>query len=325
MNERETNGPFGNLSDFIERVHGRDINKRSIENLIKAGALDCFEGNRRQKLSVYSEVLDTVNDRSKGQVAGQITLFDLADDTAKESFRAALPPLPEFDKTMLLSFEKEVMGIYISGHPLEDDLPMLKKNVTATSLDFMLPEEGSEEGEEEGERVAKIADNRFVTVGGVISERTNHFTKTNQPMAFVTIEDMTGTIEIIFFPKTFERYRDMLNEDEKILIRGRSSVEENKDAKLIAESAMRFADVPSTLWVNFSDRAAYDAGEGQLLDLVRKFPGDHRVMVYLSTEKQRKDLLPGGGVALSAGILDDLCGLFGKEHIYVSPGRAVFR
>ena len=326
VDERQLNGPYRSLSDFVERVHGRDINKRAIENLIKAGALDCFEGNRRQKLMVYGSILDAVNERSKGQVAGQITLFDLADDVAKEDFRVELPPLPEFEKPLLLSFEKDVMGIYISGHPLEDYVPMMKKNVTASSLDFMLPEDGeSEEGaEDEDVRVAKIPDGKYVTIGGLIAERTNHFTKNNQAMAFVTIEDMTGTVEIIFFPKTFEKYRDLLNEDERILVRGRTSVEENKPAKLIAESVVRFDDVPQTLWVNFPDMASYENNINPLNSLISPYPGNTHLWIYISDGKLRKDFTPHGGVQLSAGLVDDLKAAYGEKCVFVSPGKAVF-
>ena len=326
VDERQLNGPYGNLSDFIERVHGREINKKAIENLIKAGALDCFEGNRRQKLMVYSEILDSVNDRSKGQVAGQISLFDIADETAKADFRAVMPNVAEFDKSMKLSFEKEVMGIYISGHPLEDYLPMLKKNATASSLDFILPddEDAEKADDEDAVKTARIPDGKYVTIGGLVSEKTPHFTKNNQAMAFVTIEDMTGTVEIIFFPKTYEKYRDLLNEDEKLLVRGRASVEENKPAKLIAESVVPFEKVPSTLWVNFPDKAAYDTNVKPLADTISKYPGETHLFIYLSAEKARKDFTPQGGVQLSPGLIEDLKKTYGESKVFVSPGRAVF-
>ena len=323
VQEREKNGPFRSLSDFLERVNGPDITKRSVENLIKAGALDCFEGNRRQKLSVYFEIMDEVTERKKGQVAGQITLFDIATEEQKKEFRTDLPNLPEFEKELLLSFEKEVLGIYISGHPLDDFKSLMKKNCTASSLDFMLKEGEEKEGDEDNDRRATIEDKKLFTVGGIVVDKVSHFTKQNQQMAFVTIEDMTGTIETIFFPKTFERYKDMLNTDEKLLIRGRSSVEENKDAKLLVEECVRFQDVPSVLWVNFPDKDSYEDKGSKLLMMLKEHPGKERAMIRLSSEKLVKNALSSGeGVTISPALIEDLKKEFSDENVFVSFDKA---
>ncbi len=321
--EREKNGLFRSLSDFLERVNGSDITKRSVENLIKAGALDCFEGNRRQKLSVYLEIMDEVAVRKKGQVEGQITLFDIASEEQKKEFRTDLPDLPEFEKELLLSFEKEVLGIYISGHPLDDYKSLMKKNCTASSLDFMLPATDEKEGEEDNDRRAPIEDKKLFTVGGIVTDKVGHFTKSNQQMAFVTIEDMTGTIETIFFPKTFERYKDMLGNDEKLLIRGRSSVEENKDAKLLVEECIRFSDVPSVLWVNFKDKDEYEKKGEKLLSILKDRPGNERVMIRLASEKLVKNALSSKeGVTISPALIEDLKKEFSDENVFVSFDKA---
>ena len=321
--EREKNGLFRSLSDFLERVNGSDITKRSVENLIKAGALDCFEGNRRQKLSVYLEIMDEVAVRKKGQVEGQITLFDIASEEQKKEFRTDLPDLPEFEKELLLSFEKEVLGIYISGHPLDDYKSLMKKNCTASSLDFMLPATDEKEGEEDNDRRAPIEDKKLFTVGGIVTDKVSHFTKSNQQMAFVTIEDMTGTIETIFFPKTFERYKDMLGNDEKLLIRGRSSVEENKDAKLLVEECIRFSDVPSVLWVNFKDKDEYEKKGEKLLSILKDRPGNERVMIRLASEKLVKNALSSKeGVTISSALIEDLKKEFSDENVFVSFDKA---
>ncbi|MBQ3903314.1 MAG: DNA polymerase III subunit alpha [Lachnospiraceae bacterium] len=321
--EREKNGLFRSLSDFLERVNGSDITKRSVENLIKAGALDCFEGNRRQKLSVYLEIMDEVAVRKKGQVEGQITLFDIASEEQKKEFRTDLPDLPEFEKELLLSFEKEVLGIYISGHPLDDYKSLMKKNCTASSLDFMLPATDEKEGEEDNDRRAPIEDKKLFTVGGIVTDKVSHFTKSNQQMAFVTIEDMTGTIETIFFPKTFERYKDMLGNDEKLLIRGRSSVEENKDAKLLVEECIRFSDVPSVLWVNFKDKDEYEKKGEKLLSILKDRPGNERVMIRLASEKLVKNALSSKeGVTISPALIEDLKKEFSDENVFVSFDKA---
>ncbi|MCR5211538.1 MAG: DNA polymerase III subunit alpha [Lachnospiraceae bacterium] len=321
--EREKNGLFRSLSDFLERVNGSDITKRSVENLIKAGALDCFEGNRRQKLSVYLEIMDEVAVRKKGQVEGQITLFDIASEEQKKEFRTDLPDLPEFEKELLLSFEKEVLGIYISGHPLDDYKSLMKKNCTASSLDFMLPATDEKEGEEDNDRRAPIEDKKLFTVGGIVTDKVSHFTKSNQQMAFVTIEDMTGTIETIFFPKTFERYKDMLGNDEKLLIRGRSSVEENKDAKLLVEECIRFSDVPSVLWVNFKDKDEYEKKGEKLLSILKDRPGNERVMIRLASERLVKNALSSKeGVTISPALIEDLKKEFSDENVFVSFDKA---
>ena len=241
----------------------------------------------------------------------------------KKEFRTDLPNLPEFEKELLLSFEKEVLGIYISGHPLDDYKSLMKKNCTASSLDFMLPATDEKEGEEDNDRRAPIEDKKLFTVGGIVTDKVSHFTKSNQQMAFVTIEDMTGTIETIFFPKTFERYKDMLGNDEKLLIRGRSSVEENKDAKLLVEECIRFSDVPSVLWVNFKDKDEYEKKGEKLLSILKDRPGNERVMIRLASEKLVKNALSSKeGVTISPALIEDLKKEFSDENVFVSFDKA---
>ena len=263
--------------------------------------------------------MDEVADRKKDQVAGQITLFDIATDEQKKEFRVSLPNQEEFQKEILLSFEKEVLGIYISGHPLDDYKLLMKKNCTASSLDFMLPGGEDSAGDEDNDRRAPIEDKKLFTIGGIVVDKVSHFTKSNQQMAFVTIEDMTGTVETIFFPKTFERCRDLLNNDEKLLIRGRSSVEENKDAKLLVEDCVRFSDVPSVLWVNFKDKDEYEKKGGKLLMMLKDHPGKDKAMIRLSGEKLVKSALSKGeGVTVSAGLIDDLKKEFSDENVFIT-------
>ena len=245
--ERQERGPFKTLEDFITRVNGREVNKRTIENLIKAGALDNLDGNRRQMTMIFPSILDNVNNEKKNSMAGQMTLFDIAGEDVKSEFEIRMPDVEEFPREMLLMFEKEVLGVYISGHPLEEYLDVMDKNVTARSDEFVVDEEIG---------MAKIPDGREVVIGGMITEKTVKYTKNNQAMAFVTLEDLVGSVEVIVFPRDYEKYRDLLVEDNKVFIQGRTSVEEEKDAKLICREVHGFDEGRKELWIQFPDKEA---------------------------------------------------------------------
>ena len=201
VEERKIRGPFTTLKDFITRLSGREVNKRTIENFIKAGALDGLEGNRRQKMMIYGSLLDALNQEKKTTMAGQMTLFDIAPEEDKAEYEIKLPNVEEYDKEVLLGFEKEVLGIYISGHPLEEYMERLKKNTNAVTTDFVLDEETG---------TLKVSDGAKVRIGGMITDKVIKYTKSNKAMAFITLEDLVGTVEIIIFPKDYERYAKYL-------------------------------------------------------------------------------------------------------------------
>lgn len=204
VEERKIRGPFTTLKDFITRLSGREVNKRTIENFIKAGALDGLEGNRRQKMMIYGSLLDALNQEKKTTMAGQMTLFDIAPEEDKAEYEIKLPNVEEYDKEVLLGFEKEVLGIYISGHPLEEYMERLKKNTNAVTTDFVLDEETG---------TLKVSDGAKVRIGGMITDKVIKYTKSNKAMAFITLEDLVGTVEIIIFPKDYERYAKYLEND----------------------------------------------------------------------------------------------------------------
>ena len=232
--ERKERGAFTNLNDFITRMADKDVNKRVIESFIKAGALDSLNGTRKQFMSVYVQILDHVTKDKKNNMAGQMSLFDIVDEDAKEEFDLRMPDVGEYPKEMKLGFEKEVLGIYVSGHPMEEYREIWSNNVTNKTNDFALDEETN---------TVSIADQARVIVGGIIAGKTIKYTKNDQMMAFLTLEDMVGSVEVIVFPKSYETYGKLLAEDEKIFVRGRTSVEEDKDAKLICEEIYTFAQV----------------------------------------------------------------------------------
>ncbi|MBP5198368.1 MAG: DNA polymerase III subunit alpha [Lachnospiraceae bacterium] len=231
VEERRERGPFGNISDFVNRTCERDVNKRAVENFIKAGALDSLGGTRKQFMSVYGQLIDSVTKDRKNNLVGQLSLFDIASDDQKEEFNFKLPNVGEYDKELMLSFEKEVLGIYISGHPLEEYKDMWQKFITNTTTDFALDEET-------GAVVAE--DKKSAVVGGMISARTIKYTKNDKVMAFVTLEDLVGTVEIVVFPNDYEKYGPLLLEDSKVFVKGRVSLEEDKDGKLICEQVISF-------------------------------------------------------------------------------------
>ena len=209
VEERKIRGPFTTLKDFITRLSGREVNKRTIENFIKAGALDGLEGNRRQKMMIYGSLLDALNQEKKTTMAGQMTLFDIAPEEDKAEYEIKLPNVEEYDKEVLLGFEKEVLGIYISGHPLEEYMERLKKNTNAVTTDFVLDEETG---------TLKVSDGAKVRIGGMITDKVIKYTKSNKAMAFITLEDLVGTVEIIIFPKDYERYAKYLENDAKVFV-----------------------------------------------------------------------------------------------------------
>lgn len=308
IKERSERGAFQSLKDFITRMAGGDINKRAIENFIKAGALDCVDGNRHQKMVLYGTLLDQLNQEKKSSMAGQMTLFDIAPEESKADYEIRMPNLAEYDKEVLLGFEKEVLGIYISGHPLEDYVDKLKKNTNAVTADFLLDEETGE---------VKVRDHQSVMIGGMVTDKVIKYTKNNQAMAFVTVEDLVGTVEIIIFPRDYEKYARYLEKEEKIFVQGRASVEEDKDGKLICERVYRFDDARRELWLQFPDKESFEKQEEELYRQLAASDGADQVVVYLADQKQMKRLPDSRNIAIDRELLDKLEDFLGKNNVKV--------
>jgi len=319
VEEREARGPFTNLNDFIVRMADKDVNKRAVENFIKAGAFDSLGGTRKQFLSIYVQAMDRVHKDKKNSMAGQVTLFDLAGDEEKESFEIALPDVGEFNKELLLTFEKEVLGVYISGHPLESYLSLLKKYATKITTDFYREE--SAEGEKgvgpADDGSIKVRDDERVTIGGMITEKRVKYTKSNQMMAYVMLEDLVGSVEVIMFPKAFEKYSAKVAEDAKVFISGRVQIEDEKDAKLICESVESFTDKPRKLWIKLRNKEEHDALEVEIRQLLSDSDGRDEVVIYLAEEKQMKSLGRSLTVNAEGLLLDKLKEKLGDESIVV--------
>ena len=311
VEERKANGPYRTLEEFVTRLDGRDVNRRAIENLIKAGALDSLEGYRSQKVYALARTIDAVNSERKTNLPGQMSLFDLAGEETRDDFKAKLPETDEFDKEELLAFEKEVLGIYVSGHPLEDDVSLMEKNATATSADFLYDPQEEQ----------RLRDDQHVVVGGMIIESRLHFTKKNDAMAFVTIEDLYGTIEVLVFPQVFERYRALLEEDRKVFIEGRATLEEERDAKLIASKIYAFDELPKELWIQFENKNAFEGQKAHLESLLMESEGDDTVILYIRSPKSIRRLPVRWNVHVNDDYRERLVSAFGEDNIRVTAGK----
>ena len=308
VEERKIRGPFTTLKDFITRLSGREVNKRTIENFIKAGALDGLEGNRRQKMMIYGSLLDALNQEKKTTMAGQMTLFDIAPEEDKAEYEIKLPNVEEYDKEVLLGFEKEVLGIYISGHPLEEYMERLKKNTNAVTTDFVLDEETG---------TLKVSDGAKVCIGGMITDKVIKYTKSNKAMAFITLEDLVGTVEIIIFPKDYERYAKYLENDAKVFVEGRVTAEEDRNGKLICEKIISFDEVKRELWLKFPSKSDFEEKEGALYGKMMDADGSEHVVIYLAAEKQMKRLPENRNVAITKELLEELGNFLGKDNVKV--------
>ena len=284
VEERTAGGSFQSMEDFMKRLTGKEVTKHTIESFIKSGAFDCLEGTRKQKLLVYQSMLDNVKSEKNDNTEGQISLFDMGDEELTEAVRITYPDVGEFDKEEYLNYEKEMLGIYVSGHPLEEYLALMEKNCTNTSRDFV------QENEQEEMGMTRLQDGDTVIIGGMISGKTVKVTKNNTVMAFITVEDLYGTVEVIIFPRDYEKNKALLEKDAKVFVKGRVTVEEERGGKLICQQLIPFDEVPCELWIRFQDIAAFTAAEAQLYEKIAPYDGKDSVCIYVKEEKQVKRL-----------------------------------
>lgn len=304
--EREANGSYRTLQDFIERNARQDMSKRAIENLIKAGACDSLDGNRHQMTLVYAAIADDVTKQKKSGMEGQMSLFDLVSDEEKKHYEIQYPKVEEFSKEELLGYEKEVLGIYLSGHPLEEYVDKMKKNATVNAVDFMRDEETG---------VVTVPDNVRVVAGGMLSSKTIKYTRNDKVMAFITLEDLTGSVEIIVFPKDYETYGKYLEEDAKLFVVGRATVEDEQDGKIICERVVPFENTRKELWLQFSSKEEYADKEKELLSLLKDSDGGDEVCIYVSNPRAVKRLGPGWNVRADAALLTRLRDFLGEKNV----------
>ncbi len=350
VEERRERGRFTNLKDFITRMADKDMNKKAVENFIKAGALDSLGGTRKQFMSIYVQIMDRIVKDKKSNLAGQLTLFDIAADEDKDEFDIKMPDVGEYNKEMLLGFEKEVLGIYVSGHPLEEYQNLWERVKSNSTADFAIDEETGR---------AQVEDQTNVIIGGMIADKNIKYTRNDKVMAFLTVEDLVGSVEVVVFPKDYEKYSALLTEDAKIFVKGRVSLEEDKDGKVICEQIVSFEEamqggdlfrrrfdggrgygssytgsyrrqavpqapnasaggqgkLPSGVWIQFADLESYKASEKLLLDTIADSDGTDNVVVFIKNPKSWKVLPPNLSVNADAHLADRLYSVFGKENV----------
>lgn len=308
VKERTEHGKFNSLKNFIERTAGLDVNKRAIEHFIKSGAFDSFGCTRRQLMSVYVQILDSIQNGKKGVMSGQMSLFDIVSEEEKAELEIKMPDVGEYDKELLLSFEKEVLGFYVSGHPMEEYEALWSKYITAKTTDFYLNEETHRTVVEDGSRA---------TIGGMIMDKKIKYTKNDQIMAFLTVEDMVGSVEVIVFPKDYEKNSYKLTDENKVFIQGRVSVEEERDGKLISEKITAFDEIPRKVWLKFPNMDSYISQEKQLFDSIAQSDGNDTIVIYLEDSKQMKTLPPNRNIKADGEVLERLRGMLGENNVRV--------
>ena len=304
IQEREDNGAFTGLEDFISRLSGKEVNKRTLESFIKSGAFDCFNANRHQMMLVYADIVDNINNERKSNIAGQMSLFDMFEE---KHDKVNVPNVPEYDKEELLAYEKEVLGVYVSGHPMDDYEALWRKHITNVSSDFINDEDNP----------PKVADGQKATIGGIITAKTVKNTKTGKMMAFITVEDVFGAVEVLVFPRDYEKYRSQAVEDNKVFVTGRVSISEEENGKLVCESITAFEDVPKVCWIQFANKQAYIDAEQELAGIIASSDGNDLVTVYCREEKQRKVLPKSQTIQAQGETLKLLMDRFGQDNVKV--------
>lgn len=309
VQERTENGRFKSLKDFIDRMSGREMNRRAVENFIKGGAFDDLGGTRKQFMQVYGKLMDQITNDRKTTMAGQMSLFDMVAPEEKKQFEIRLPDCGEFSREEMLAMEKEVLGIYVSGHPLQEYEAKWRKNITKTTGDFVLDEEsGTARG---------ITDDEKAMIGGIITAKNVKYTKQNKAMAFLTVEDLYGSVEVIVFPREYERYHLLMQEEQKVFIRGRVSAEEDKNGKLICEKIYSFDDARRELWIQFADRETFEQQENETLALLSGSDGQDQVIIYLAKEHAMKRLGANMTVFANNELVNELNKKLGEKNIKV--------
>ncbi len=314
VRERELHGPFKTLEEFCERIAGTSLNKKAVEGLIKAGAMDSLPGNRKQKVLIFSVIMDNIGKEKRQTMPGQMSLFDIAPEEETQVLKVQMPEVEEYDSDTILAFEKEMLGLYLSGHPLEKDRSLIQNHITHTTLDFAK----NEEDEQAGEGDYKVVDGEEATLGGMINEVTILTTKTGSPMARIQLEDLTGVVEAIFFPRDFLANRTALVEGNKVFLTGKLQVNEAQGVKVLGKKLRSFDEIPKSLYVRFRNREEFQNRKDEFLELLYPYDGRDEVVVCLKEENAMKRLPRNLRVKACQELLQALKNLLGDENVGVS-------
>ena len=305
IEERTNNGDFHSMQDFITRMAGV-INKRTVEHLILAGAFDTFGNTRRGMMNVYERMIDSAVKQNKDAISGQMSLFDFVSEEDKQSLEMKVPDIQEFEKEDLLEREKEVLGVYVTGHPLDEYTGMWEKHISARSTDFLIDEETGQ---------AKLMNGSKQTIGGLISNIKVITTGSGQQMAYLTIEDFVGSVEVIMFARNYQKYKRLFDTTNKVFVTGRIQADADKPARLTADSVVSFDSVPRRLWLRFDSLAEYETHRDELTDIFKESDGKDTVTIYCVAEKQRIALPQSQCVKVTSDLLYILKSKYGEKNV----------
>jgi len=326
VSEREENGPFSTLTDYCMRMESKDLNKRVIEGLIKAGAFDSLGGNRRQYMERYKAILDSVLLGKKNTIEGQIGLLDLGDQEEK-NIDDVLPNLNEYIEEELLAYEKEVLGIYLSGHPLEKFEEYIQKKATHRTFDFKAVDETDgiqEQALTAPDENLSVFDGQKTIVAGMIKQITRKNTRHNAQMAFLELEDMYGSVEVIVFPKLYERYKYLIENDNKVIVEGRISIVEDQDAKIILDKLYELEidkigtviDENAKIWIKFKDDHQYMMDFPRIENkLISGGMGNHEIILYIEEGNKRKKYKRK--LKITSGVMESIVSVLGEQSVKV--------
>ena len=328
VREREQNGKYTDLEDFVTRLSSKEVNKRTVEALIKSGAFDSFGNTRRQLMSVYDQVIDRINKQKKDMMSGQMSLFDFAPEEEKQTYKLKMPDVGEFDKETRLKFEKEMLGVYVSGHPLDEYAKYLKEITTHVSTDFYMTEE-DDDGEADisanGDTEDKIDDGDSVVIGGIIEKLEPKISKKNgESYAVAVIEDLTGSVECMIWHRQYEEARSWLQENEKVIVKGRAKIEADKDGKVLCNEIKRFEKPGRKLWIQFESLEEYEGSEGTLIRIIRQLnenKGNDSVNIFIRPSDGKNRMikkLDKVKVDANEELLKKLYEAFGENNVKVT-------
>lgn len=313
---RDSKGKFESITDFINKIDLSAINKRAVESLIKAGALDDFKIFRSKLLAVHEKLMDSMASERKRNIDGQISLFGLTEDEDFKAPEVMYPNIKEFAKNNLLAMEKEMTGLYLSGHPLDEYAKSLKVMTSTTIQKIYDCKEAHNEGIDHEEY--SIHDEDKVVVGGIITEVTQKVTRNNQIMAFIKIEDLSATIEVIVFPKTLDRVRNLIATDAFVIIKGRVSMKEDEAVKIICETMEPLEKVDSSkVYVRVDNLDMARATKPKLMEICNEYAGNTPLYVFTANDRKNYRMPRNMWVNLSSDIFLELEKVFGEGNVKI--------
>ena len=305
LKERGENGSFISMQDFVTRM-SHALNRRAIENFVKAGAFDTFGHTRKSMMIVSESMLDSAIKHNKDSMTGQMSLFDFAAEEDKKAFEIRIPDVAEYTKEELLGYEKEILGVYVSGHPLDEYTGMVNKYITNVSSDFEVDDELGE---------TKARDGAIATIGGLITEKTIKTTKKGQLMAFLTVEDVVGTVEVVVFPNSFTANRVVIDHAEKVFVTGKVQANVDENAKLICDKVVDFASIPRKLWIRFASLSDYEDKKDELYGILYNSDGKDTVVIYCTKENKRLTLPANRTIRVDSELIQKLQSMYGEKNV----------